>query len=411
MEVKWNHTQNAVVYENRASERRGDMRSNARSSAQHTKEMYDAKSSEGLADSVQMGTGETINKGIGRANADSPAACLELSSAMPAPLRWLEQLKGQYSELWITVEEKGAAGTAQAAAARGNAGINLVISREFVDKWSQNEEMFEWGQKIIEDLVSQLIAGKQGASGMALASESRWVSVGAYVSETGVVYWAKKEQQGAGIFSANEEKGNRAANTKSTRVGGKLKISVSADTLSVSGVYTQMAQARDRFQVLRVISKANQSIGQLALVTALGDDKERRQAAAAIRSLKKLLVRGRKKIKSFDRQETLTRQKQRAIEQQQKQKAAQIEKELKKLKRERRNEDRRLMEDGRGEDSKIQRIKGRTTAREQQLEQQAAAVTAAQGTGAVPDGASIGTAEVGGVTIGGEIAMSEEIAF
>ena len=105
------------------------------------------------------------------------------------------------------------------------------------------------------------------------------------------------------------------------------------------------------------MSEAYQNMASLRLVTCFGEAKERAKAYKAIRSLEKLMVRSRQKIRHLDQENLLTLRKRRAQKKQQEEKVRQIQQELKKKQTQRKLRDRRIVREGEEADQEIRRLK------------------------------------------------------
>lgn len=94
----------------------------------------------------------------------------------------------------------------------------------------------------------------------------------------------------------------------------EFRLSVCLPSLSAAGIYGRLANASTKAQVETVLAETQRAIANFGVAAIFGDDKQRQKARAAIGSLRKLILRGNRKIRKLD-EETLIKIRKKQAEQ------------------------------------------------------------------------------------------------
>ncbi|MEY8353281.1 hypothetical protein AALB39_07940 [Lachnospiraceae bacterium 54-53] len=261
--------------------------------------------------------------------------------------RALDRLKEQYPSIRMTVaeEEYKKDGLAGLAAGLGK-GIHLVISRKFLERMGSSTEEFGRCSSVLAAMAKQLSGLKQGS-----------MSAGAYVGQSGAALWTaekktearadEKEQAVASGFSASVF---GEPSEKNQLVSRQLQ---KTSAVSVSRHYSRLAGARSKGQIQAVMSDVQRSIGNLQMTAVYGDEEEKVKAGRALRSLRKLLGRGSRKISRLNKEQLAAVRKRKAEKEQKEKKAEQARQEMKKLRSGKAGSDHSLVMEGRADESYI----------------------------------------------------------
>ena len=220
-------------------------------------------------------------------------------------------------------------------------GKHLVLSEAFLARMSRSEQDFK-------DCKAILIS-----SALSLTDNQ---ADGVYLGETLATPWkiGKKEED-----PSKETLSQMLENLKQTNASSKNDFRMSTSNISyqTGPLYTKLAQSGNKQLVQSVMSEAYRNIASLRLVSCLGESEDRAKAQKAIRSLQRLLTRGRQKVKQLDRETLLSIRKKRALKRREEEKARELAKELKKQRNKRRNNDKIIEKEGRNADWEIERMK------------------------------------------------------
>ncbi len=218
-------------------------------------------------------------------------------------------------------------------------GKHLLLSESFLERMGSSEKDFETCRTIL--LSSVLLLSENHVSGV-------------FLGEKQAVSWNIKDKE----EPQDTKKETLAQMLESLKEAKDSKFKISTNVSYETGeLYRKLARAGNKPLVQTVMSEAYQQIAALRLVSCLGDDKERAKAQKAIRSLQKLTLRSRQKIRHLDQETLLKLKKKRAIKRQEEAKARELQKELKKKQSRRLRRDRRIMEEGEAADREIRRLK------------------------------------------------------
>lgn len=318
----------------------------------------------------------------------------------------LDELKKQYPNISITTGDINPADLKKLAASSGS-GAHLIISQGFLDAMSASKENFAEYKDILTEILEQL------SSGTPFSRAS-----GAYLEKDQVTYWTVPEKDDVYSKLENAQKliEDFKKQMQDNLSGNSSKINTrytaSSTDYDTAGKYSQLAGAASRSAVQTVMGDAQRSIGSLRLVSCLGDKEEQAKARAAIRSLQKLLLRGRKKISRIREEEILSARKKRAQERREEERVRKMKAELKKKQQARLTADGAIRMEGKlGAYESYWRLKARI-AQEEQWDSCGLSADALGSVG-LPDGGGMADAGIagGGGFTAGEVIVSAPISF
>lgn len=222
-------------------------------------------------------------------------------------------------------------------------GRHLIISEQWLKQMAGSAEEFQKGKVILKKILTQLSSNKETVP-----------ASGAYLEPKGITFWNGVEQdEKLDQFDTHENykamlEQLKDITKKTPSFDSKFKTKVSSYT--VAGLYSQLAGAGSKQQVRTAISEVHRNIGSLQLVSALGDTDERNKARAAIASLKKLLLKGNRKIQRLSSEEIVQLREKRARKQAEAERVLALKLELKKQRTNRKTADGSIVLEGRLED-------------------------------------------------------------
>lgn len=223
----------------------------------------------------------------------------------------LGELQEQYPFLSLWIDEESQEGQLSALAAGLGTGTHLVVSKDFLERMASSTEEFAKCSSILSGVAKKLAGGQENLR-----------AYGAYIGRNRGNFWTVESQTKEltdslpkqSVFSASSMK------EEEEREPFSRKAMVSA-SFHVSRHYSRLAGARSKGEVQSVLSEVQRSIGDLQKTAVYGDDEERVKAGRALRSLRKLLSRGSRKISRLNQQELAALRKKRAEKRQEKRKA------------------------------------------------------------------------------------------
>lgn len=254
----------------------------------------------------------------------------------------LDSLKAQYPPIHILIDEGNNKDNFQALAAGLGKGSHLVISREFLERMGSGAEEFAKCSSVLMGMAKKLTGIQQGN-----------IASGVYIGKDEAKAWVvkekkeelKKDEDQSWIFNSLMKKDKDVEDLK-------RKMMVHA-SFNVSRHYSRLAGARSKGQVQTVMSDVQRSIGNLQMTAMFGEDEEKIKASRALRSLKKLLARGGRKIGRLNRQQLVELRKKRAEKRQEERKAEAARLELKKRRAASAGADNSLAKEGVADESYI----------------------------------------------------------
>ena len=219
-------------------------------------------------------------------------------------------------------------------------GKHLLISESFLRRMESSEKDYQ-------DCKSMLLAS------VLFLAENK--AAGVFLGEKQATSWSIKDKAEQKDPEA-ETLAQMLQSLKEAKNNSKIRFSgnVSYET---GELYRKLARAGDKALIQSVISETYQNMGTLRLISCLGEDKERAKAQKAIRSLQRLVVRSRQKMRHLDKEELIKLKKIRAAKRQEEEKVRELQKELKKKQAKRMRLDKRILEEGDKADLEIRRLK------------------------------------------------------
>lgn len=250
----------------------------------------------------------------------------------------LDELRKQYADITITAGVSGNLDLREMAVERGS-GTYLVITQGFLDRMTESAESFADYRDVLLEALYQLDQG-----------QPFYQASGAYLEEKQVSFWHVPKKDGQ--YSELEKLGDQLKrfqeqNQKASSLDNrKVRYSVSPEDYNTAGKFARLASASTRQHVMTVMSDAYRSIANLRVAGYLGDKEEQQKARAAIRSLQKLLMRGRRKMSRLQEEELLRARKKRAHAQQELEKEQKIKAEIRKKQQMRHQADGAICKEG-----------------------------------------------------------------
>lgn len=264
----------------------------------------------------------------------------------------LERLQETYPDITFEISSGDGTEDLKELAVRYGAGKHLVISESFLRRMSGSKEGFLACRNALLQSVFSLSAGN--ADGMFLEENqmTSWKIHLASVSRPDLTLpGSDSEQAAAQLFESLGQGGF------SDSSGTDYRVSLSKTACNTSGLYTRLAQANSKRDVLSVMSDAQRNIAALRLTSCFGSPEEQIKSRKAIRSLQKLLLRGNQKNRRLYQETLLKIRKRRAQEKKQEARVRKIQLELKKRKTARKSVDSAIIFEGQQDEREIRRLR------------------------------------------------------
>lgn len=223
-------------------------------------------------------------------------------------------------------------------AALAGQGKHLFISESFLTRMGRSEQDFNDCKAVL--LSSVLLLSENHAAGV-------------FLEEKQAFSWNIKDNK------EEKEKTTLAQMLKNLKEAGqKQKLRVSSNvSFETSSLYRKLAGSDSKALIQSVMGEAYQNMAALRMISCFGEDQERAKAQKAIRSLEKLMIRSRQKIRHVDQETLLKLRKRRAQKKQEEAKVRLLQQELKKKQSLRRHRDRKIISEGEAADQEIRRLK------------------------------------------------------
>lgn len=301
----------------------------------------------------------------------------------------LDKLKKNFPGITFeVVPDSGSWNLKEKAASLGQ-GKHILLSESFLARMGSSDKDFETCKTVL--LSSVLLLSENHAAGV-------------FLGEKQAVSW-KIEGKEDPMDTEKETLAKMLESLKEAKSGSSQKIKVSAGNVSfeTGELYRKLARAGDKALIQDVMSETYRNMANLRIIACLGEEKDRAKAQRAIRSLQKLVVRSRQKMRHVDQESLLKLKRQRAIKRQEEAKAREIQKELKKVQTKKMRLNKKIMEEGDAADREIRRLKN-YLAQTTNFQAPATAPAAAEFMGDISSGeAAAVSAE--------QISVSEPVAF
>lgn len=265
------------------------------------------------------------------------SASLELKTQ-----KLLDQLAKNFPGITFqVVPDKDYENLKEKAASLGQ-GKHLLLSESFLARMGSSDKDFEACKTAL--LSSVLLLSENQTAGVFLGEKQ---AVSWKIQNTEDPRDTEKETLAQMLESLKEAKSNSSS-----------KIKVSSHTSYETGtLYRKLARAGDKALIQDVMSETYRNMANLRIIACLGEDKDRAKAQKAIRSLQKLVVRSRQKMRHVDQESLLKLKRQRAAKRQEEAKVREIQKELKKVQTKKMRLNKKIMEEGDAADREIRRLK------------------------------------------------------
>lgn len=273
-------------------------------------------------------------------NASSNTDRVELSGSNSAKdltalsQSFIENLKNLYPSINILA---GNSKLPTSAIATGmGTGTHLIISSDFFSRMSGSKEEFKKCSKALNDIARQLSH-----------NSGKYIASGAYMKESGASVWSVKpavssSEKQPSLFTISSSKKKNTGSTMLTN-----------SSYNVMKHHSGIARARSKSQVQLALSDIQKSITNLRIAALSSDTKTAVKASRALKSLKKLLTRGSRKIKQLSKEE-LTQLKQKKLQQKMEEEKAELARnELRKLRSKRYGEENSILKDGQAAEAYI----------------------------------------------------------
>ncbi len=258
-------------------------------------------------------------------------------------MKVIDRLKEQYPSIHVEIDNKERNGQLSGLASELGTGTHLVISQSFLERMGSSTEEFGRCSSVLAGIAKQLFCQTADCQ-----------ASGAYVDQSGAEFWTVGNRQEEG---REKQKSLSGFSGLSDMISEKNTISsklMSRSTvISVSRHYSRLAGARNKGQVRTVMEDVQRSISSLQMTAAFGDDEEKVKASRALKSLRKLLARGSRKISRLNKEELATLKKKRAEKKQAVKQAEQARIEIKKKRASRSGSDHRLVLEGLADEAYI----------------------------------------------------------
>lgn len=218
----------------------------------------------------------------------------------------LEILSKNYKNINIYILEKGCVTDINRLARNLGDGKHLVISRDFIDKMGSSEEAYIKGKAILEQTLKDM-----SSSDFELNNGIK--SFGAFIDDKSINYWLTYEKP----FINNQTKNNiklpqnrlfytfKGLEKKADKSKDKYKVKKPTNIKIPMEVYSRLAGARTKPEVMRVVSIARMNISNLKKSLKDSDDNEKIKIKAIINQLEKAITRSYRKIKELASEDSL----------------------------------------------------------------------------------------------------------
>lgn len=254
----------------------------------------------------------------------------------------LEQLKKNFPGLSFEIVPDGDFSNPKETAASLGQGKHLLISESFLSRMGSSETEFQACKSML--LASVLVLAENKAAGV-------------FLGEKQATSWKIKEKEETTAKDPETETLSKMLESlKEAKNNSKIKVSSNV-SYETGELYRKLARSGDKALIQSVVSETYQNMGALRLIACMGEDKERAKAQKAIRSLEKLVIRSRQKMRQLDKEELLKLKRKRAIKRQEEARVRELQQELKKLQRKKSRLNKKILEEGDAADLEIRRLK------------------------------------------------------
>lgn len=192
-------------------------------------------------------------------------------------------------------------------------GKHLVISKEFIDKMGTSEDAYNKGKEIIEQSLKVL-------SSSSFESMYGIKSVGAAIGDESINFWIAHEKANIPLDDASAKSLQsdlldpiKEVEKQGEELKRKLKTMKKSSNFKIPmDVYSKLANARNKSEVMSVVSIARSNIAKLRNLLRDNSESEKIKIRATIRQLEKAITRSYRKIKDLSNEENLSSERKKA---------------------------------------------------------------------------------------------------
>lgn len=219
----------------------------------------------------------------------------------------LEVLSKNYKNINIYILEKDSATDIKNLGSNLGNGVHLVISKDFIDKMGSSEEVYNRGKAIIEQTIKNISNSDFGL-------KNGIKSFGAVIDDKSINFWIGYEKN-----EVNKQKGNSIKLPQNNfldsiknleKQGDDLKnkfnsIKKTSNIKIPMDVYSKLAGAKSKSEVMNVVSMARSNIAKLKKSLKGSNNNEKIKIRAVINQLEKAITRSYRKIKDLASEDSL----------------------------------------------------------------------------------------------------------
>lgn len=219
----------------------------------------------------------------------------------------LEVLSKNYKNMNIYILEKDSATDIKNFGSNLGNGVHIVISKDFIDKMGSSEEAYNRGKAIIEQTLKNI-------SNVDIGLKSGIKSFGAVIDDKSINFWIGYEKN-----EIDKQKGNSIKLPQNNfldsiknleKQGDELKnkfnsIKKTSNIKIPIDVYSRLAGAKSKSEVMSVVSMARANIAKLKKSLKDSNDNEKTKIRAVINQLEKAITRSYRKIKDLASEDSL----------------------------------------------------------------------------------------------------------
>lgn len=219
----------------------------------------------------------------------------------------LEILSKNYKNVNIYILNQGSTMDIKNLASNLGNGKHLIISKDFIDKMGSSEEAYNRGKIIIEKTLESL-------SSSDLELKYGIKSLGAVIDDKSINFWTGYEKndmsklENSGLKTPQNDFLDpiKTLERQGEELNKKLKSMRKSSSLKTPiDVYSKLASAKSKPEVMSVVSMARSNIAKLKNSLKDSSDSEKIKIKAMINQLEKAITRSYRKIKDLTNEESL----------------------------------------------------------------------------------------------------------
>jgi hypothetical protein len=221
----------------------------------------------------------------------------------------LEDLSKNYKNINIYILEKGKAMDIKSLANNLGNGKHLIISKDFIDKMGSGEEAYNRGKAIVEQILKDM-------SSFDFGLKNGIKSYGSVIDDKSINFWIGYEkrdidkQKDASIKLAQNNFLDPIKNLEKQGDEFKKKLKSINKTVNIKtpmDVYSRLASAKSKPEVMSVVSMARSNITKLKRSIKDSDNNQKIKIKAMINQLEKAITRSYRKIKDLASEDNLAK--------------------------------------------------------------------------------------------------------